>query len=181
MVAITILIGGVVFYRGGVTSGSKVDFNSAVGKAAPDFSLEDMHGNTIKLGSYKGKNVILFFNEGAMCYPSCWSQINMLATDKRFSNENTAAFSIVTDTKDEWQRIVSQVPNFANANILFDTAKAASEKYGVLTLPSSMHMGMMPGHSYVLIDKHGIIRYVFDDPSMGVRNDQLAAEMEKLG
>src|SRR3989338_3168170 len=41
-------------------------FETAIGKQAPDFELQDIDGNKLKLSDYKGKNVILFFNEGSM-------------------------------------------------------------------------------------------------------------------
>src|SRR3989344_4557495 len=46
---------------------------SAIGNPAPDFSLADMQGKTVTLSAMKGKTVVLFFNEGSMCYPSCWN------------------------------------------------------------------------------------------------------------
>ena len=39
---------------------------------------------------------------------------------------------------------------------------------------------MMPGHTYYVIDKGGVLRYIFDDPQMGVRNEMIAAEVAKL-
>ena len=50
----------------------------------------------------------------------------------------------------------------------------------LLSLPSSMHKGQLPGHTYVVIDKEGIVRYVKDDVSMAVRNQELIAEINKL-
>ncbi len=47
----------------------KLSFNEAVGKQAPDFSLESIDGTTFKLSDYRGKIIVLFFNEGTMCYP----------------------------------------------------------------------------------------------------------------
>ena len=43
--------------------------NSGDGKPAPDFSLQSINGNTVKLSNYKGKVVVLFFL-GNTC-PSC--------------------------------------------------------------------------------------------------------------
>ena len=31
---------------------------------APDFSLKDYHGETVSLGDFRGKNVLLVFNRG---------------------------------------------------------------------------------------------------------------------
>ncbi|MEK7064769.1 MAG: hypothetical protein AAB973_04150, partial [Patescibacteria group bacterium] len=52
--------------------------------------------------------------------------------------------------------------------------------YGVLTTASSMHRGQYPGHSYVIIDKDGVVRFVWDDPQMAVRNKEILAEVDKI-
>ncbi|MEK6892052.1 MAG: peroxiredoxin family protein [Nanoarchaeota archaeon] len=155
-------------------------FESAVGKQAPDFELQDIEGSAVKLSDYKGKNVVLFFNEGSMCYPACWNQISALATDERFNKDDVVALSIVVDTRSQWQQILQKVPQMSKSKILFDTAKKASSDYDVLFLASSMHKGSYPGHTYFVIDKEGIIRYTKDDPLMAIRNNELAAELEKL-
>lgn len=161
-------------------NGSQILFSQAVGQKAPDFSLEGIDGKIVKLGDYRGKNVVLFFNEGSMCYPACWDQMAEFGNDKRFNNNDTAAFSILVDTKSEWQKIIAQVPKLENAKILFDTLKSVSKSYDVMSLQSSMHRGSFPGHTYFIIDKNGIIRYSLDDPQMAIRNDKLASEIAKL-
>ena len=155
-------------------------FASAVGKPAPDFELQDIEGSAVKLSDYKGKNVVLFFNEGSMCYPSCWNQIAAFANDQRFNQEGAVALSIVVDSQAQWQKIMQQVPQLSKSKILFDTAKKVSSDYDVLFTASSMHKGSYPGHTYFIIDKEGIIRYTKDDPSMAIRNNELAAELGKL-
>src|SRR3989338_11082576 len=67
----------------------KLSFFNAVGQNAPDFSLESIEGATAKLSDYKGKNVVLFFTEGSMCYPACWDQMSSFGNDERFNNEDT--------------------------------------------------------------------------------------------
>jgi len=175
------IILAVVNYSPEETPNDKFSFKQAIGKQAPDFSLEGIDGKTIKLSDYKGKNVVLFFNEGSMCYPACWDQMAALGNDERFNAENLAAFSIVVDPKSEWEKIVKETPGFDSAEILFDTTKAVSRAYDVLSLRSSMHPGSFPGHTFFIINKEGIIRYVLDDPSMAIRNDMLISELSKLG
>ena len=175
------IILAVVNYSPEETPNDKFSFKQAIGKQAPDFSLEGIDGKTIKLSDYKGKNVVLFLNEGSMCYPACWDQMAALGNDERFNAENLAAFSIVVDPKSEWEKIVKETPGFDSAEILFDTTKAVSRAYDVLSLRSSMHPGSFPGHTFFIINKEGIIRYVLDDPSMAIRNDMLISELSKLG
>lgn len=161
-------------------------FDQAVGKEAPDFLLPDIDGKTIKLSDFNDKTVVLFFNEGAMCYPACWDQMIALGNDEKFNTNDVAVFSIVIDQKSEWEKIISQVPQFSKAKILFDSDRKVSTAYNVLALsssmhpPSSMHPGGYPGHTYFIIDKEGIIRYTLDDPAMGLRNDILFSEILKI-
>src|SRR3989338_1670646 len=158
----------------------KLSFFSAVGQKAPDFSLESIDGTTMKLSDYKGKNVVLFFTEGSMCYPACWDQMSAFGNDERFNNDDTVVFSITPDQRSEWQKIIQKVPKMANAKILFDSTRAVSSAYDVLSLASSMHKGSYPGHTYFIVDKKGIIRYTLDDPQMAIRNDQIISEINKI-
>lgn len=154
--------------------------NDLVNKPVSDFSLADRDGNVYSPANLKGKNVILFFNEGLMCYPACWNQIVSLAKDERFRNDDTVVLSVVVDSKEDWQKAINKMPELAQATVVFDTGAAVAKQFGVLTTPSSMHVGSLPGHTYVLMDKEGNVRYIFDDPQMGIRNNQLLAEISKL-
>ncbi|KKT16750.1 MAG: hypothetical protein A2654_00355 [Candidatus Nealsonbacteria bacterium RIFCSPHIGHO2_01_FULL_43_31] len=165
----------------------KFFFEQAIGKQAPDFSLESIDGKTVELSDYRGRNVVLFFNEGSMCYPACWDQMTAFGNDERFNTDNVAVFSIVVDQRSEWEKIINEVPQFSKARILFDSDRKVSTAYNVMALPSSMHPPSpmhpdgYPGHTYFIIDQEGIVRYVFDDPNMALRNDLLISELSKLG
>lgn len=156
------------------------NFNSLIGQTAPAFTLTDRDNNTYSLAELKGKNVLLFFNEGLICYPACWDEIVALAKDKRFAENNTVVLSVVTDPKEQWQKAIEKMPALAKAKILFDTNTSVSKAYEMLNVASSMHRGTTPGHTYVLIDKDGIIKYVFDDIRMGKNEDKLLGEIKKI-
>ena len=159
---------------------SSAELNNLVGKSVPEFSSADRDGNVYSSENLRGKNVVLFFNEGLMCYPACWNQIVALSDDDRFGNANTVALSIVIDSKEDWQSAIKKMPELDRATVVFDVGASISRKFNVLATPSSMHPGAFPGHTFVLIDKDGVVRYVLDDPNMGIRNDQLMAEISKL-
>lgn len=154
--------------------------NNLLNKSVPDFSLTDMEGNVYSSENLKGKRVVLFFNEGLMCYPACWNQIAALGKDERLNKDDTVALSVVVDSKNDWEKAIKQMPELSKAKVLFDKGAAVSRIFGVLNLPSSMHPGSLPGHTYVVFDKEGTVRFVFDDPNMGIRNDQLISEISKL-
>ncbi|MEK7608342.1 MAG: redoxin domain-containing protein [Patescibacteria group bacterium] len=151
-----------------------------VGKPVPEFSLRDKNGVVYSPEALRGKNTILFFNEGIMCYPSCWNQIVALQEDKRLQSDDTIGLSIVIDTPEDWRRAAERMPELGFAKILFDIDKSVSRKFGMLTSKSSMHYGSFPGHSYVLIDKAGIVRYVYDDPNMAINNNLLVSQVARL-
>ncbi len=154
-------------------------FNGLVGKSAPDFILETYDGKKLTLSSLKGKNVILFFNEGLMCYPACWNQIAAFGKDTELGNK-AVILNITVDPKNDWKQAVDKMPELAQSTVLFDSNREVSTAYGVLTLTSSMHKGQFPGHSYVIINKEGIVKFVRDDVAMSVRNSELAVEIDKL-
>jgi len=156
------------------------DIDDLVGADAPDFSLPDINGVIYSKEALKGKRIVLFFNEGLMCYPACWSQVASLGADTRFNDGTTAVFSVVVDPPSEWRNAIAKMPTLAVATVLFDTNRAISKKFGMLTTPSSMHYGSLPGHSYVVIDKNGKIIHVYDDPNMALHNDQLVKILSAL-
>ncbi len=186
LVTVAMLVGGVFLLSGSSNENSSTNqaantpLNDLVGKPASDFTLESYTGDKITLSSLKGKNVILFFNEGLMCYPACWNQIAAFGKDKEFAGKNTAVLSIVNDKKDDWKGAVDKMPELTQAVVLLDDNKKVSFAYNTLFLPSSMHKGQLSGHTYIIVDKDGIVRFVKDDPQMGTRNQELIAEIEKL-
>jgi len=151
-----------------------------VGKPAPSFSLADREGTVYNNDSLKGKRVVLFFNEGLICYPACWNQMLEFPRDKRFTQDDVAVFSVVVDTKNSWLKAIEKMPELGNVKVLFDNEKNVSKNFQMLSAPSSMHAGNIPGHTYVVIDREGIVRYVLDDPRMAINNGAIYYEIEKL-
>jgi len=154
--------------------------NSLLNKPAPDFSLTSFDGTKYSLSQLRGKKVVLFFNEGIMCYPACWNQIAAFGKDREFAANNAVVLNINVDAKNDWADAVKKMPELAAGTVLLDSDRSVSAAYGVLTAESSMHRGQYPGHSYVIVDKDGIVRFVWDDPQMAVRNKEILAEIAKL-
>lgn len=186
ILTVAMLVGAIFLLSGSSSQDSSTNkevntsLNDLVGKSAPDFTLESYNGDKMTLSSLKGKNVVLFFSEGLMCYPACWDQIAAFGKDNEFTNKNTVVLTIVNDPKNEWKGAIEKMPELAQAKVLLDTDKKVSIAYNMLSLPSSMHKGQLPGHTYIVIDKEGIVRYVKDDVQMAVRNQELIAEIDKL-
>ena len=157
-----------------------MSLSDMVGKPALDFNLTNQKGQSFNMRSLRGKKVVLFFNEGIMCYPACWNQMAALGTDEKLNNNEVVSFSIVTDDLSQWESAFKKMPELNKGHILFDADKTVSNQYGMLTLESSMHKGDMPGHTYIILDQKGIVRFTFDDPKMGVQNETLIKELTKI-
>ncbi len=155
-------------------------FDTMVGKPAPDFTLTSYSGQSFVLSQLRGKKVVLFFNEGIMCYPACWNQIAALGTDNRLNNAKVMTLSVVPDPKDGWTEAIQKMPDLGKENILLDSDRSVSRMYDTVNLPSSMHRGTMPGHTYILLDDKGIVRYTYDDPKMSILNDMIVKEINKI-
>jgi len=158
-------------------SAPTASLDNLLNKPSPEFSFSDGEGNVYTSDNLRGKDVVLFFNEGLMCYPACWNQIASFSKDLRFAGENTVVLSVIADPQKDWLRAVEEMPELGAATVVFDTGASVSAKFGVLWTPSSMHPGSLPGHTYVLIDKSGVVRSVLDDPRMGINNDVLLAQI----
>ncbi len=151
-----------------------------VGQPAPDFNLTSYDGQPFTLSQERGKKVVIFFNEGIMCYPACWNQMAALGSDTKLNSNEVISVSVVTDTADEWKQAVAKMPELGKGMILLDTSKQVSRQYGMLSLSSSMHRGSQPGHTYLIVDKDGVVRYTLDDPKMGIQNEVLINELAKI-
>ena len=154
--------------------------SSMVGKPAPDFSLQNQRGEIFRLSEMRGKKTVLFFNEGIMCYPACWNQMAAFGSDASLNNDDVISASIVTDNPMQWSSAFTKMPELSKGTILFDSDKAVSIEYSMLSVESSMHRGSMPGHTYLIVDQQGIVRYVLDDPKMSIQNQVLTAELKKI-
>lgn len=64
--------------------------------------------------------------------------------------------------------------------ILSDADRRASKALGILGLPSTMHPDR-PGHTFLIVDRHGFIRWKLDVPDMGlVRTQAILDHLTRL-
>lgn len=154
------------------------------GALAPDFTLRDINGDTFSLSSYRGKaNVLLFFNEGLSCAP-CLSQMTDLdQMNQQFTKLNIVVVSITGDSLNllsNWAQ--SSGPRYSK--VLSDQSLAVSRAYDMLGPDKSMMPGSAPGHSFVLVNKQGMIiwREDYGPYDMSVPNNEImAAVRQALG
>jgi peroxiredoxin len=154
---------------GGSTLGS--------GSVAPDFTLPDVEGGTFTLSAYRGKaNVLLFFNEGLSCAPCLQQMSDLDQLNQQFANLDITVVSITGDS-------ISLLSSWAHSSgpkygkVLSDQNLAVSRTYDMLGADKSMMPGTAPGHSFILVNKAGMIvwRHDYGPYNMSVPNDEIIA------
>ena len=131
----------------------------AQGEAAPDFTLPASTGKNVSLSSYRGKNVLLFFQEGIGCQP-CWDQIRDLEKDQ--SKLQQAGIDAVVSITSSPADLVAQKTrdDHLSTPVLTDADLSVSRAY-----QANMY-GMMgdsrDGHSFMLVGPDGTIRWRAD-------------------
>ena len=183
VIIVTVMLGAAGLMKSGSQEAPAKNqplLSDMVGKPAPDFNLQNQRGETFKLSEMRGKKTVLFFNEGIMCYPACWNQMAALGSDEDLNNSNVISASIVTDNSTQWNSAFAKMPELNKGTILFDSDKTVSIEYSMLSVESSMHKGSSPGHTFVIVDENGLVRYVKDDAQMGIRNQELRDELAKI-
>lgn len=138
---------------------------------APGFTLTTTAGTTVSLSDYRGKPVILYFNEGAGC-GSCTQQMASIEKDPAFAKAGIVVLPIVMNTASQIQPDLDRFG--IKTPYLLDNG-AVSKAYD--TLDKGMHAGL-PGHGFVLIDANGNQVWQGNYPSMWLAPATLLQEVQ---
>ncbi len=144
--------------------------SSTAARVAPDFTLTDTSGTAVSLSGLRGKNVLLYFSEGAGCQ-ACLVQMGQIEKDPAVAKEGLTVLPIVMNTRE--QITADMQANGVRTPFLLDDG-TVSKAYG--TLGKGMHAGL-PGHSFVLIDKTGTQRWSGEYPSMWLSTTDLLTQV----
>jgi peroxiredoxin len=130
-------------------------------RPAPAFTLRTTAGSSVSLASYRGRAVVLYFNEGVGC-DACFYQMRQL--EQHQAELARAGITILPIVMNAASQVRPELAAFGiRTPYLIDTTGAVSSAYGALG--KSMHAGL-PGHGFVLIDARGTERWYGEYPSM---------------
>lgn len=139
---------------------------------APDFTLTSTDGRQVSLSDYRGRDVLLYFSEGVGCDACFYQMADLEKHSAQLSASGLTVLPIVvnpvSDVRAEEARFGIRTP------FLIDADEQVSNAYGVVG--TGMHSNL-PGHSFVLVDGSGDIRWRGDFPSMFVRTSALLTDM----
>ncbi len=110
----------------------------AVGKKAPDFSLQDMNGRTVQLSDYRGKYVVLNF--WATWCPPCVEEAPSLDQFSRrlaaSDSQKIAVLSVSVDSGWDPVRAFVQAKNISFP-VLLDSQQDVPNGYGTFKYPET--------------------------------------------
>jgi peroxiredoxin Q/BCP len=180
-VALTVLYAVFSTSTGTKSAGASYDTGSpGIGTTAPAFTLTASTGKQVSLKNYRGKNVLLYFQEGLTCQP-CWDQLTDL--EKSSTQVKAAGIdAIVSVTTDPADLITRKTKDMGlTTPVLSDPDLAVSKTY------NANSYGMMgtsrDGHSFILVGPDGTIRWRADyggapDYTMYVTVNKLLADLK---
>lgn len=125
-----------------------------IGDIAPEFKLKDQNSNLISLEEFKNKkNIILFFYPKDFS-PLCTSEVcEFQDSYEIFKNSNSEVLGISADNIETHKKF-SEKYN-VSFSILSDNNNKIRKLYGAFSL------AVIPARITFIIDKLGIIKYIF--------------------
>lgn len=129
------------------------------GNPAPDFTLLAGGGGSFSLAANRGKGVLLFFHEGGGC-ESCWVQLRDLerSTAQLKALGIDQVVSITTEPLEVLNQRAAQekisIPLLSDASVQVSTAYTTNNY--------TMMNDRYDGHSFILVDGQGLIRWRAD-------------------
>ena len=128
-------------------------------ETAPAFTLPTVAGEQVSLSDHVGRhNTLLYFSEGIGCDP-CFDQIVDLEEDWiRFAALDVQLVSVMVDPM---EKLKAEIDSRGITGIVAaDEDKSVSWEYEAME--ASMHPGVKPGHTFVLVNKAGEMIWRWD-------------------
>jgi peroxiredoxin len=155
----------------GRTGSSSVNGRFAVGSRAPSFSgLDPLTGRWINSSSLAGKNILYYFSAGSSCQ-ACMTQAQALQRDDRQLARDNIALVMVTN--DSASGLVAAAHSYGlTLQMVADPTGAITSRFGAVG--GGMDMGPNTAdHSFMLVDRKGIVRFHQDFPTMWISTSAL--------
>jgi peroxiredoxin Q/BCP len=148
--------------HGATTGGSgfkHVAGQPGAGNAAPTFTLTSGTGGQVSLTDFRGKNVLLYFQEGLSCQP-CWDQIKDLEHNQA-ALKTAGVDAVLSITTDPANLIGQKVADeMLTTPVLSDPSMQVSHAYNANQY--GMMGEMRDGHSFILVGPDGTIHWRAD-------------------
>jgi len=130
-----------------------------VGQSAPDFSLKTTSGATFRLSEQRGRHLVLYFYPKDDT-PGCTAEACSFRDQyEDFKDLGAEVVGISSDSEKSHQKFTAK--HRLPFELLADTAGHVRQLYEV---PRAL-LGLLPGRVTFVIDKNGVIQYIFNSLS----------------
>ncbi|HLR42083.1 MAG TPA: thioredoxin-dependent thiol peroxidase [Pseudogracilibacillus sp.] len=150
-----------------------------VGKAAPDFTLENQDGEKVTLSDLQGQNIVLYFYPRDMT-PGCTTQAcNFRDNYEQFKGTDTVILGISPDPIERHQKFINK--HDLPFPLLADTENEVAKLYGVWKL-KKMFGKEFHGieRSTFIIDKAGIVQKEYRKVKVKNHIEETLADVKAL-
>ena len=148
------------------------------GDNAPDFTVKNQNGESVKLSDYRGQRVVLYFYPKDDT-PGCTKQACSLRDSfDVFEEKGIKVFGVSTDDENSHQKFISKYA--LPFDLLADTEKEIVNAYGVYgekTNYGKKYMGI--NRTTFLIDESGVIKKIFDKVNVSEHADEVLEAFEE--
>lgn len=126
-----------------------------IGDIAPDFTLISQDGSSVNLRDFRGQTVVLYFYPKDDT-PGCTKESCAFRDQYEvFKEQGAEVIGISGDSPESHQKFATkyQLPFI----LLSDKGDQVRKQYG-----ATAAFGLFPGRVTYVIDKNGVVQYVFD-------------------
>jgi len=152
-----------------------------VGAVAPRVVGTDvLTGNKIDSKRLAGKNVLYYLNEGVMCQ-ACLVQIQAL--QQHFTHLQRDHLMLVSITNDDASTLAMAGRDYKiTTPLIADANRSIVKSFGVMGgIPAGVGMHAdTANHTFVLVDRHGRVRFIRDYPKMWADVNTLLRQLPKV-
>jgi thioredoxin-dependent peroxiredoxin len=127
-----------------------------VGDPAPDFTLPDQHGRTVRLSDFRGQRAVVLYFYPKDDTPGCTKEACAFRDQYQdFSDAGAEVIGVSSDSADSHAKFVTKYE--LPFTLVADRGGVVRKAYGV---PATL--GLLPGRVTYVIDRAGVVRHVFN-------------------
>jgi peroxiredoxin Q/BCP len=126
-----------------------------VGDPAPDFTLASSNGEQIRLSDFRDKKTVVLFFYPKDDSPGCTVEVcTFRDSHSQFAEKGAEVIGVSSDSEESHQKFASK--HGLPMKLLSDPGGKVRDVYGVKST-----LGLIPGRVTFVIDKAGVVRYMF--------------------
>ncbi|MDH6059618.1 peroxiredoxin [Chrysosporum bergii ANA360D] len=127
-----------------------------VGDIAPDFTLPAQNGSTVSLRDFRGQKAVVLYFYPKDDTPGCTAESCAFRDQYEvFKTAGAEVIGVSGDSKESHQKFAAKY-NLPFV-LLSDKDDQVRKQYG-----ATMAFGLIPGRVTYVLDKQGVVQYVFD-------------------